>query len=101
MAAHPLFQGATFNAGYNANRSAVHVATPSGLRRAVLAALITGVASAGLRVERVGIALCIIYAHALHRLAVNPRVKVLNTIMLPPPCESAACRVPRPHVSTC
>ena len=45
VAAHPLFQGATFNAGYNANRSAVHVATPSGLRRAVLAALITGAAS--------------------------------------------------------
>ena len=46
MAAHPLFQGATFNAGYNANRSAMRVATPSGLRRAVLAALITGTASA-------------------------------------------------------
>ncbi len=50
MAAHPLFQGATFGAGYNANRPAVHVATPSSLRRAVLAALITGAASTGFQV---------------------------------------------------
>ena len=46
MAAHPLFQGAMFDASYNAKRSVVHVATPSGVRRAVLAALITGVPSA-------------------------------------------------------
>ena len=46
MAARPLFQGATFDVRYNANRSAVHVATPRGTRRAVLAALITGAACA-------------------------------------------------------
>jgi hypothetical protein len=42
VAAQPLFQGGTFDAGYNANRSAARFATPSGTRRAVIAATITG-----------------------------------------------------------
>ncbi|KAK9845998.1 hypothetical protein WJX81_008020 [Elliptochloris bilobata] len=42
VAARPLFQGGTFDANYNANRAPARFATPAGIRRAVLAALITG-----------------------------------------------------------